>query len=131
MEWKPEYSVGDITLDNDHKVIIDLINRFDYAFSVEVKDSLMESVLDELIDYTKFHFEREEKYMLKIDYPGLKEHQSIHEKLEKELDDLYEQFHGGDTDIAANISEFLGTWLREHILKADKDYNTFAEKNAR
>ena len=38
MEWNVSYSVGDANLDDDHKLIIDLINRFDYAFSVEAED---------------------------------------------------------------------------------------------
>lgn len=131
MEWKPEYSVGEITLDNDHKIIIKLINRFDYAFSVEVTDNLMESVLDELIDYTKHHFEKEEEYMRMIGYPDLKEHQRSHQVLEKQLDDLYEKFHNGNTESAAQISEFLATWLADHILKTDQAYHAFAELKAR
>ena len=130
MEWTPEYSVGESTLDDDHKSIIDLINRFDYVFSVEVKDGLMESVLDALIDYTKHHFEREEQYMRMIGYPGLKEHQASHKALEEELDDLYELFHSGNTGIATEISEFLGKWLREHILETDMAYRAFAEQKA-
>ena len=130
MEWKPEYSVGEKTLDKDHKIIFDQINRFETVFSVGVEDSLMESVLDDLSEYTKYHFKREEQYMRKMGYPGLEEHQSSHRALEKGLDELYEQFHGGDTLIPSIVSEFLNNWLQEHILKTDKEYSVFAEKKS-
>lgn len=128
MEWLPKYSVGESALDEDHKIIIDLINRVDYVFSVEVSDNLMDSVMDELVAYTKHHFEREEQYMRTIGYPGLKEHQKSHQALENELDELYERFHGGETNIAAAISEFLSNWLKKHILKIDMAYHAFAKQ---
>jgi hemerythrin len=132
MEWKPEYSVGEDDLDDDHKIIIDLINRFDYAFSVEVEGDLIEHVLDELIDYTKFHFQREEEYMHSIGYPymALREHAEGHIVLEKQLDTYYETFHGCNTEIASDISEFLGLWLRSHILETDMKYKSHAEEKS-
>ena len=132
MEWITRYSVGNDRLDDDHKIIIDLINRFDYAFSVEAEGDLIEHVLDQLIDYTKFHFQREEEYMHQIDYPfrERKEHEDAHVALEKQLEDFYEVFHGGNTDIAADISEFLGLWLRGHILQTDMKYKSHADKKS-
>ncbi|MBT3884100.1 MAG: hemerythrin family protein [Rhodospirillaceae bacterium] len=132
MEWKAEFSVGNDGLDDDHKIIIDLISRFDYAYSVEVEGELIANVLDQLIAYTKYHFQREEEYMHRIAYPfrALKDHEARHQALEEQLDELYEAFHGGKTEIAADISEFLGTWLRGHILETDMKYKAHADKKS-
>ena len=130
MEWNVSYSVGDANLDNDHKSIVDLINRFDYAFSVEAEDGMLAYVLDELIEFTGHHFAREETYMHAIGYPNLafKDHQAEHEMLQTQLDEFYERFHAGDTELAEDISEFLGNWLRDHILGTDMRYKSFADK---
>jgi hemerythrin len=37
-------------------------------------------VVDELIDYTQYHFSTEEKYMLEYAYPGYEQHKAEHEE---------------------------------------------------
>ena len=45
-------------------------------------------VLDELVNYTKFHFTNEEKFLEKINYPQFEEHQKKHLAIIEDLMNL-------------------------------------------
>ena len=60
MGWTTASSVVDDELDEEQKIVIDLLNRFNYALSVEVEEALLEHVLGKLSTKFKFHIQREE-----------------------------------------------------------------------
>ena len=62
MVWKEEYSVGIVSLDNDHKKLISLLNQFTTAYDYAMSEEYERQALKDLINYTKYHFEREEQY---------------------------------------------------------------------
>ena len=60
IQWSNQYSVGIDLLDADHKVLISLINQIDEAIRSSEPVELVRRVLDALLDYTDYHFSREE-----------------------------------------------------------------------
>jgi hemerythrin len=63
MEWNNSFSVNVAEIDNQHKHLIDLINKLFEAMSVGKGSEVMGTVLKDLINYTVSHFAMEEKYM--------------------------------------------------------------------
>ena len=61
--WKDEYSVGIKSLDDDHRKLLNLINKLQTAVHYQTGDIFEKEALDEVVAYTKYHFEREEKLM--------------------------------------------------------------------
>lgn len=80
MEWKPRYSVGDVEIDDQHKVFIRLVNRLKELDTLTSKSEIAERV-DELEAYAVYHFAREEKRMEETEYPGLSIHREQHANL--------------------------------------------------
>jgi len=76
IEWKKSYSVGLDSIDDDHKKLLGMINQLQTASHYTTDDKMIEHILDDLIDYTKYHFSREEKIMLDCEYPNLAAHKN-------------------------------------------------------
>lgn len=128
-KWTSEYSVGVVEIDDQHKVLIDLINRlFVTALNRDHKDAVSE-ILDQLIDYTRSHFSREEELLGESTYPVLSEHQVQHRMFEKKIELIAARYRDGNI-VTFELINFLKRWLREHILQADMGYTLYLEKSA-
>jgi len=124
--WLPTYSVNLPPIDDQHKHLFDLLNRL--HDEVVVKKSGHEAVgtaLDELIQYTKTHFELEERFLASMQYPEIAQHKAKHEALTKRVMKLQQDFTEGKTTVAAELMNLMRSWLSDHILKTDKRYAAF------
>lgn len=81
--WKTIYNVGVSELDDQHREIINILNELAYLLQ-EGRGNLNNS-LDKLVEYTNFHFQAEESYCTKCNYPfidnDLKEHRELRERI--------------------------------------------------
>ena len=122
-EMKPEYYTGISFIDEEHKKLFEIANTayelLTNEFIPDKYDYIME-VIDELRDYTKYHFDHEETYMNSIKYKRIISQKVSH-------DDFIDKINGYDSEIVDEIQkesllellEFLTTWLVEHIYKQD------------
>ena len=124
--WLATYSVNLPPIDEQHKRLFDLLNRL--HDEVAVKKSGTEAIgtaLDELIQYTKNHFELEERFLASMQYPEIAQHKAKHDALTKRVMDLQQGFSAGKTTVAAELMNFMRFWLTNHILRTDKRYAAF------
>lgn len=123
--WDQKYSVGIEAFDNQHKILIKLINDlYDAMKAGEAKDKLS-SVLEELVQYTVTHFASEEKMFDKYGYPETKEHKEEHKKFVGQVAAFQEDFESEKVTLTMDIMNFLKNWLFSHILGIDKKYTKF------
>jgi len=78
--WDDSYSVGQKTVDDQHKTLVSLINELHEAMILGKSKQIMNKVLQNLLDYTVSHFSTEEKYMIKYNYEWYLPHKSEHRK---------------------------------------------------
>ena len=129
--WSSAMSVGVAALDRDHRVLIDMIRRIADAREEDgdVRPLLAE-VLDGLVAYTVYHFNREEHVMAACGYPELQAHGDEHNALTREVEDLRRRFAEADPDLGrGELLAFLTGWLNHHIMLQDKAYRTCVEAN--
>lgn len=122
IEWVECLSVGVTVLDDDHKVLIDLVNKYANAVS---RGSVLEvhAVFRELEHYTHYHFKREEELMEQCGYESLDEHKHHHEKLAMQLKAYQEDFAWNAMSGSADeIKKFLQSWLFCHVMQEDFRY---------
>jgi hemerythrin len=74
VEWKQEYSVGIVQIDEQHKKLAGLINIMHDSIKSGHGKEAIGDVLNELIAYTQYHFSTEEKYFDMYAYPDSEEH---------------------------------------------------------
>lgn len=83
--WDDSYIIGIKAIDNQHKKLFDLVNRLYDVEEGENSKEELRTILYEFNDYMKVHFKDEEEYMASIDFPDLKNHRKIHQKLIENL----------------------------------------------
>lgn len=125
IDWNSGYSVNVKEIDDQHKKLIDLINKlYDEMKKGHGKEALS-GVLKELVDYTKYHFQAEEKLLSKHNFPHLAAHKKEHEELTKKVEEINEKIASGKMVISSNVLTFLKDWLNNHILVEDKGYSKY------
>lgn len=122
--WKPEYAIGVKVIDEQHQHLFEIGNKayqlLKDEFCVDKYDGIVE-IIEELREYTKFHFRTEEAYMLKIKYNKYfsqkVEHDDFIQKIEEiNLDEIDE----APKKYIEELLAFVFDWILEHILQKDK-----------
>lgn len=123
VEWREEYSVGIAHIDDDHKKLISLLNNFSIAYDYAMSETFEKQALNELIDYTKYHFEREEKLMEDNDYPDIVAHKAQHKVMIEQVERFVQLYNEKGHDSLDEIADYLSDWLINHINGTDKQYS--------
>jgi len=123
MVWTKVISVGVTAMDDDHKKLIDIINKLHDGIVAGHKKEILAAVLDHLVDYTKFHFTKEEELLLKTNYPALSAHKIEHESFVSRITNLQERFKSSPVVMLdLELMSYLRNWLLTHIQGSDKKY---------
>lgn len=122
IEWSASLSVGINEIDDQHKVLIGLINRLNEAMKTGQGKAALGAILKETADYTASHFAVEENYMTKFNYTGLARHKIEHKSLIDQVLKLAKDFDSGKITITMDAMTFLKEWLAKHIQGTDKLY---------
>ena len=130
-EWKPEYSVGDSALDNQHKELIRIMNDV-YELLHEPADpqreGRIEFIFGNLADYIVTHFAYEEQRMVDARYPyeNLVTHRAEHHELIKKVRRFHANVMEGNQDGLKELMPYLyREWLVHHICEQDMSYKTY------
>jgi hemerythrin-like metal-binding protein len=112
-------TIGVDEIDDDHKKLVNLFNILNHSLTEGATTDYVESVLEELINCTVWHFSHEERLMLKYGYDRFEDHKAEHKDLIESARELQQKFiQTGKLDEREDL-EFLERWLTEHILVAD------------
>ena len=128
LRWKDDYSVGVKAIDDDHKRLIELLNGFQTAYRYHTGDDFERKALQELVDYTRYHFEREEKMMAEIGYPDLEAHKEQHRAMIAEVEKFQEEYRQKGHEALRGVADYLNGWLIHHINGTDKRYSPYFEQ---
>lgn len=132
--WQEKLATGIEEIDNDHKMLFDLIEQFHEAYMSGQGNAAMEPVFKSLMAYTDYHFRREEDLLEKVEYPRRAEHHQSHEDLKVEAEALHQRFlkgelQGEESDLGLELLAFMKNWLDFHIMEEDMDYRDFIQNH--
>lgn len=123
VEWNKELETGVTFVDTDHKVLINLLNQVHACIEANEESTVLGSVLDALVEYTDYHFLREEKMMELSGYEGLDAHISVHRALSRQVRSVYTNHQTDPWGIhPEQVRDFLQSWLTDHIMGHDFAY---------
>jgi len=121
LTWSNQMSVGNETIDSEHKAILDLVKEISRV--IREKDcALFSLALNQLEDVTRKHFEHEEKIAQAIHFP-FEEHNLEHQYILGEFliikVELTNSQSGWSESVAEHYLEFLITWAIDHVMEDD------------
>ncbi|MCW5699821.1 MAG: hemerythrin family protein [Rhodospirillales bacterium] len=131
IQWTDDMSVNVNSIDTDHKILFKLLNKFDEAVRLGMGEDVVSNVLDALLDYTEYHFEREEALMEACGYPDIDAHKYTHKVLKTQVAHIRDRHVANPGTIHdREVLAFLRNWLTAHILGRDKLYSPFMASKA-
>ena len=122
IELGAEQLVGFERIDAQHRHLADLCNKLHLAIRAGMASDAVAAQLGELLEYVKFHFLSESRWMEQTRYPGKKSHDSAHARLLVDASHFETLLHrGGDLFVLRSIKD----WLIEHIQTEDMALGAF------
>ena len=120
--WRDQLSVGNNVIDSDHKYLIEIINKVEQALVKRNRNELS-AALDSLAQYSRVHFDREEKIAAAVKYTQVPQLNQSHQELLKQLDQMKDEIAAMGQDWSAEAAErftgFLRDWLINHVIRED------------
>lgn len=120
--WNDSFKIGIKSIDDQHKVLFELINKLYTTYGKSKSKTQLKQVLNDLLDYTIYHFGNEEDIFRRINYEGTDKHLVQHKKFIEKIHAFREEFNAGDVSVALDVVQFLQEWLVTHIQRTDKAY---------
>jgi hemerythrin len=125
IKWEEKYSVDIQVIDEQHKRLFEMIEKFYDALRQKQREDAMAEILKGLADYSIYHFHSEETVMEQHHYPGYQQHKAEHARFIDTVGEFRNRFEKGHLLIPIEVADFLKTWLSRHILVVDKHYAPF------
>ena len=125
MSWKDSYSVGIESIDNDHKMLIHLINNLQTAIDYKTDKEFEKQTLKEVINYTRYHFRREEDLMEKNKYADFVAHKAQHEIMIEKVSTMKRAYENDESGAIESLLMYLKSWLINHINRTDQEYSEY------
>ncbi|MBI9071388.1 MAG: hemerythrin family protein [Melioribacteraceae bacterium] len=119
IKWDDSYSVGINLIDNQHKKLIRILNKVIEHSEMDVRSKVVAEVLTEMTSYASYHFESEEKYLVKLGKEELDLHRKEHQFFLKETAEFCFETMNNKQTLPKEVKVFLRRWLLNHILKSD------------
>ncbi|MBF0381378.1 MAG: hemerythrin family protein [Magnetococcales bacterium] len=122
VQWDDMWLIGVDAIDKDHKKLVELINalftsKYRYQGFKEIREHAQR-----LLDYTDYHFDREEQLMRKAKYSGLEDQIKEHRKMQQQaayiIKNIEEQ-KKPDLKLVNDTERLLCDWLIKHIVDCD------------
>ncbi|WP_291327386.1 bacteriohemerythrin [Desulfovibrio sp. UCD-KL4C] len=126
LTWNANYSVGIKKIDDDHKILIEMINKACASIEQMEEQKVLKELVVDMRQYAMKHFSREEELMEQYDYPDSESHKKLHNHFiiyAASLDNMKDS----EKEILEPIKifKYLADWLRNHILVTDKKFGAF------
>lgn len=123
IQWKDDYKIGIDQIDEQHIKLFEIANRAYDVLTKEIVINKYDKVIDiieELKDYTSYHFKTEENYMLNIGYKRFLSQKVVHDEFIKKIYEIkLDEINENDDKQLLDILDFVVNWISEHILGAD------------
>ena len=119
LQWKPEYSVGDDAIDEEHRHLIDLINETYSKLESNADAIQVDECLGDIFSAISLHFALEERMMQRRKYIGFEEHKEDHEKLLDEIRKLMDEFIDAPNSGREQLNQCLSDWFAIHFSTFD------------
>ena len=124
--WNPDYSVGNDTLDSQHRAILAQCNTLADCIvdAGPQADQEFQTVLNALMAMAAEHFSAEEAMLSQWGYPELQAQQDEHD----EFDYLANEIITTENFEKIELQRFLALWWIGHIVGSAKKYRAFLQQ---
>jgi hemerythrin len=129
--WDDNLNTGIPWIDEQHKQLLKRIESMLNALINQECGDQIKSLIDFLVEYVHTHFNAEQSYMLRYNYPLYLAHDMQHKEFRNKLKKMKDNYalHGARRELAVGIAKELWEWYKNHICLFDKSFASFLKEN--
>jgi hemerythrin len=120
VSWKPEYSVGVKSIDEQHIKLLNLINNVHAAVLCDTGPDFERGALEEMVAYTEGHLKYEEELMQEHSYFDYEAHKGQHDRMVSQVGLYVKRYEEKGSEILPEVADYLQRWLVQHIQGTDR-----------
>ncbi len=131
IEWSDDLKTGNRQIDAEHWGLFALVNDLYDKLQAGAADASIDATIEALVAYVDSHFEYEEALMAVGGYPDIEAHRQFHQRLKGRVL-AYRAAYVDDPEGFDDYGfmDFLGGWLRGHIMKEEMAYIPYLPEDA-
>lgn len=124
IQWDKQYEIGIDVIDEQHKKLIEITSQLSELLEnaqdgEDIYDDMVR-IINELAEYTIYHFRYEELLFEKYNYEFKESHIIEHNKLIHEIQSLdLEAIDEDQITYGKKLLKFLISWIFSHIMGSD------------
>lgn len=126
IHWSTKFEIGHDRIDFEHRIFLDLIIAVNDKVNTSCDCRQINRLLNEIVEYARFHFVSEENIMEEIEYPELELHKLLHSELLSKITKLINVNSTKDLDYK-ELVDFLYEWFVSHTAFEDKKIALFID----
>eukprot|EP01029_Cantina_marsupialis_P010365 TRINITY_DN2361_c0_g1_i2.p1 TRINITY_DN2361_c0_g1~~TRINITY_DN2361_c0_g1_i2.p1 ORF type:complete len:216 (+),score=54.62 TRINITY_DN2361_c0_g1_i2:88-735(+) len=129
MRWRRKYVTNVPILDHQHRQFFILVRTVEQLSKKNKSRKIIKMVLDEIVNYTVFHFKTEEKVLEEAGYPGLEAHKKEHIRFTHTIQQKVLKANVFNKDVIdRSLFNFLLEWMTNHIILDDWNHCQYTKK---
>lgn len=119
--WSRHFEVGIDEIDEQHRVLVKIVNRLVWHSVSDVPQSRCDQILDELLSYANYHFTSEERiWNQALGSDGIaRNHHDSHQMFFAQIQ-TFRSSGQPKGQVMSELFDFLARWLAFHILESDR-----------
>ncbi len=123
--WHDRFLLGHAQMDETHKEFVDLVNAL-----LTVRDAVLPAALAAFAAHAETHFEQENEWMEKYDFPPRDCHIGEHQKVLASVREVQQRLALGDVEIVRKLANALMDWFTAHADYMDSALATWLVKRS-
>jgi hemerythrin-like metal-binding protein/PAS domain S-box-containing protein len=122
LNWTNQLAIGIESVDKQHQHLIELLNQLDETVAIGAERSSIINLVNDLVDYTVYHFQHEEQLMsaAKFNPSQYAEHLAEHQEFVAKMAAVQQEVQTDINAISNDLTDYVMNWLYQHILGTDK-----------
>lgn len=130
IDWKENLTLGISSIDDQHKILIDLIAQLQIAVRENRTKKQIKTLLKAAVDYSEYHFGVEERNFASFKYSDSAAHASIHRDLTAEIKAIQDEYNTKSADTVDYVKvQSFAQKLTSHFVEEDSKYVPLFKEN--
>ena len=119
--WNRNFETGIEKIDEQHRVLVEILNRLAWHFASSTSDLECGHILDEMLSYAAYHFNAEEEIWKAAlgEQKMVQNHHDSHQLFFVQIQ-MYRSSDEPEEKVMGDLFNYLTRWLAFHILESDR-----------
>ena len=119
--WNRNFETGIEKIDEQHRVLVEILNRLAWHFASSTSELECGHILDELLSYAAYHFKEEEGIWKAAlgEQEMVNNHHDSHQLFFVQIQ-MYRSSGEPEEKVIGDLFNYLTRWLAFHILESDR-----------